>query len=229
MRRLLACALLLMTGMLFASPAYAVQGVNCDDIAAYLLEVDARSAEHVFAVISDPAWQASAETAIAKAETLEDGMIALSREEAEPMIQYLAVGHTVLSGIEPETIPDDARELHDSATEYWAMMNDLFTSIFKDGPFAAFAYLEQMESLTNWNWAAQEEIRTACPDVIAPYVDRLDELTKFFAVMDGEGDMTSIRSSTVEDVQGMGYTYLFFADEEDVTGPPASPVSTPAS
>lgn len=112
-------------------------------------------AERVSYLFSDAEWVAAAKEATAKAATLDDGMAALFLAEMEPVLKLWYVTGETLGNIQEEKIPENVRDLHDSGAEYWAMLPELLRTTSTEGPFAAFAYIEKIEALTNWNYAAQ--------------------------------------------------------------------------
>lgn len=221
MRRLLLSLLFVFAAALPGTAAIATQANDCAAIEAYLETVDAAVIEQTMTLIEDPEWISGAEALTAHLVATDGDVEGLTVEQFEPMIQLWSVPMHVLGEIPAEEIPAAVQPLHDSSLDQWTLMPALLEAIGTSGPLAAFAFMEELDQVTNRNWAAQESVRAGCGDLVAGYDARRERLTTMFQVMDS-GDFTPIIEANAEDLDGLGVTYLFFAAEEDVTATPAS-------
>lgn len=213
MKRLLACLLLALVGCVAPTATMASRSVDCGDVATYLEEIDIRMAEALLVVISDPEWAPAAQEALEAIEESGGDVGNLTMEEVQPLLTYLGVSGKVLMNVDSAEVPDSVRDLHESATEYWVMTVEMVEAVFADGPGAASDYTEDLDAITTRNLSSQEELRASCADALAPYEERETELDTFFDVLDGDSDLSAFAEATLDDLGGVGYVTLFFADE----------------
>jgi hypothetical protein len=120
----------------------------------------------------------------------------------------------VLAGIDPADVPESAEPLHESATTYWVTTADMIEAMVKDGPSASFPFLETLENAAMENIAAQADIVEQCPELPESYDDDQVRLDALFAILDEGGDPGLLANSTLADLEGMGFFFLFFGEEE---------------
>lgn len=195
---------------------------NCDVIAGYIEMVDTRIAEEMHALVTERDWATDAQVA---AEILNTGDVEdITAEELDPLIAYIGIPGSVLSEIDPADVPEGAMSLHESATDYWVASAGLMEGLTTG---ETFAYLEPMETATEENLATQDDISAQCPEIPESYEDDQNRLDTRFTVLDGEADPAILAESSLEDLDGMGYFFLFFGEEEAVAEPVVA--STPAT
>jgi hypothetical protein len=211
MKRLLGMiALVLVTPLspVTASPASA-QASDCADIAAYIDMVDTQVAEEMHTVVTEPGWVEDAQ----RTEGLLDGN-STRVGRPNPLVQYLSVPGVVLAGIDPADIPESVVPLHESATTYWVTNSRMIEAMVKDGPSASFPFLETLDDAAMENIAAQADIVEQCPEIPESYEDAQARLDTLFAVLDEDGDPGFLVDATPADLEGMGFFFLFFGEEE---------------
>jgi hypothetical protein len=225
MKRLLGMiTLVLVTSLspVAAAPASA-QASGCSDIAAYIDMVDTQVADEMHTVVTAPGWVEDAQ----RTEWLLDGD-STRDGRPNPLVQYLSVPGVVLAAIDPADIPEGAGPLHESATTYWVTNSSMIEAMVKDGPSASFPFLETLDKAAAENNTAQADIVEQCPEIPESYKDARDRLDSLFAVLDGEGDPGLLANTTPEDLEGMGFFFLFFG-EEDVEANRVAADSTPTT
>lgn len=227
MTRLFATIALAALMTLPASTATATQDTDCEDISAYIEMVDMRAVEEMHALVTEPGWaeeaQIAAETLNASGSDIEN----LTVEELQPLLDYIAIPGMVLDGIDASDVPEGAVGLHESATRYWGSSRDMLDAVLEEGSGAAFPFLEIIETSSQENLAAQADISQQCPEIPVSYEVSQDRLDTLFEVIDGEGDPELLADASPEDLEGMGFFFLFFAEETAFAREPAQ-VSTPA-
>lgn len=217
MKRLFTMIALVVLTTLPASTATAAtptaQGVDCGEIAAYIDMVDAQVVDEMHALVTTPGWAEDAQMA---SEALNSGnqVIAnLSVPLMQPLLDYLAIPGEVLSGIGPKDVPASALPLHESATVYWVTNSEIYVALLEDPDEVSYADVTVIETATTENVAAQDAITGQCPEIPESYADAQVRLNTLFALLDGEGDAGPLADATTEDLEGMGFFFLFFADE----------------
>lgn len=210
MKRVIATVLLVMMGSL--STAHADQPIDCGEVSTYLEMVDARMVEEVFAVVSAPGWAEGASEAQDVLASTDGTYEGVSREDVAPMLDYLGVPGKVLTSIEATDVPESTSELHESAAAYWSESMDMIETAVNDGTLAGTPRVAHFEALIARNIAAQDELRSSCSDVVQPYEERQEALADFFAVLGTEDGAAAFEAVTPADLQGVGYSFLFFAE-----------------
>lgn len=220
MKRLFATVALIVLTTLPVSTSTASQASYCADIAAYIEMVDTRMADEMHALVTTPGWVEDAQRTEGLLQVAPDG-------EINPLVEYLAVPGVVLAGFDQAEIPERAMPLHESAAAYWATSSDMIQAMVKDGPSASYSFLQTLDTAAGENIAAQEEIVAACPEIPESYEESRIRLETMFAVLDSEDDPGLLADATPEDLEGMGFFFLFFGEEAVAVREPAQ-VSTPA-
>jgi hypothetical protein len=222
--------------MLPVAATTAAQDSVCGDISDYIDMVDTQVGAEMHALVTQPGWAEDAQFAAEALNASDGDLDNVSVEVIQPLLEYIAVPGTVLDGFDLKDVPDAALPLHESARDYWLATGDMFDAMMNEGPGAIFPFLETIETYTTENLAAQEEILELCPELPESYADAQARLSELFEVVDGEGDPATLAEATLEDMDGMGYFYLFFGEEEvsarepaQVSTPVIAPVSTPGS
>jgi hypothetical protein len=129
--------------------------------------------------------------------------------------------------MDPADVPEAALPLHESARDYWLATEDMLGDIVEEDPDAAFPFMQIIETASAENIVAQQGIADHCPGLIESYEDDRERVDLLFGLLYGQGDPGVLADPTPEDLKGIGFSFLFFAEEALEVGEPAR-VSTPA-
>lgn len=214
--RLLAIIGVVIMAILPASGAMTSQisDTDCDDIAAYIDMVDAEVAEEMHALVTTPGWEEDAQGAIEAMNAGDAEIDHLSVPMMQPLLDFLAIPGEVLAGIDPKDVPASALPLHDSATVYWVTNSEVYVALLEDPDTISYANVEVLEEAMTDNIAAQDAITEQCPEIPESYTDDQARLETLFAVLDRDGDPGLLADATLADLEGTGFFFLFFGEEE---------------
>lgn len=220
MKRTVACLLILMTAFASSGGAAASRTADCQDVSRYFEQVDDGVIGGMAELIDLPGFREHFAAADRKTDSDGPGFFALSTAEREAIIAYLGMPGDALGSMDDAAIPDDVRDLHDSATKYWTLMADMMEAVSDDGPSAAMPYLNRLDRATSDNLAAQQAIGDACADEVEAYAGMSQNL---YASSDPfRDDLLDVwEDPDPEALRGVGYNFLFHAVEPDV--PTATP------
>jgi hypothetical protein len=221
-------ALVVVTSMT-SQTSVATQANDCADIAAYIHNIDSRMVEEMHALVTAPGWAAEAQAAAVARNASDE---AFTEENIEPLLAYLAVPVTALRDFDPAQVPDGARQLHESATDYWLAIEDTYDAMLDDDLPGVVRVTRKIESAMERNLVAHKEIIATCPEILEPYEEVPEQHTNLVAVMGGEGDPELLAHASVEELAGIGIGFVFVHDpasvsaETDGTPTPAEQVSS---
>lgn len=226
-------ALLLAATFVTPSPA-AAQDLDCDAIGGYFDEVDATMAKEIHAVVTSPGWAEDArditEVMNAAGSSTED----VDAADIQPLLELFSVPSTVLTGMDEETIPNDALALHESAIGFWDTIPGWIGAELDGDDDAWEASMADLAAYAKDNGAAQAAIDAACPGLIDGYMGNVEALGSLFDGLDGaEGTPVALAQISPEDLDGIGVYFLImpagmggaFAEPATVAAPEREPAT----
>ena len=227
MRRLIAYLLVLIAASPAAAGAASAQDDACEDVAACITRVDASIGEGMAALDEHRGFRDAFAAAVDTSATSSTGFLALPQGEQEALIAYLRMPGEALAGMDADPIPDEVRVLHDSAAAYWTLMPEMMQTIAGEGPSAAMPFFEDLETASRENVDAQEGLRAACPGEVSAWADAYAQLGAPGPGTPAAGFLTVWDRHAEDNVEGLGYPFLFFATDDAVNA--ATPAAaTPA-
>lgn len=222
MSRLIASLIAVLALIPASAGAFAAQEGACADFAAYLVDVDAAIGEGLASLDRQPGFREDFASGIEASEANGAGFLALSPEQQDALVAYLRMPGVALAAMDEDSVPDMAREIHDSAIDYWTLMPNMMEAIADESPSAAMPFYEDLDTASRANVAAQEVLLSACPDEVTAWEEAYRSL---FARESGtpEADLVTLWDRHKDDgAPGLGYPFLFFASEENDPATPAA-------
>lgn len=222
MKQITVYLLVVLTAIPFTIGVAASRVVDCQEVSAYFQRVDEAIADGMTELIEQAGFRETFERANQKAETNDTGFLSLPDEEREIIIGFMAMPGEALERIDEGDVPGAVRDLHESASTYWAEMPGMMRAISDDGPSAAIPFFDSLDAATSDNAMAHQDLITTCPAEVDGYAATYGSLNASSDVFGN--DLFSFWDNVdAKDVRGVGYGFLFFSiEDEDTAATPAA-------
>jgi hypothetical protein len=204
-------ALLVVPTIGISASAQTREALDCADVAAYLETVDTALAEQFHALVNDPDWLEGYGPAQERIDRWGSTDKPMDPDEIQPVLDYIGIAVPVLDAIDADDVPERMRNIHETAIDYWTAVPEMFASMVGHDPETIYAYLDNIDALTEQNMLAQITVRVECAETIAPYLEHERGIARLLASAE-DGDFETLQSATEADLEGIGIFFLFFAD-----------------
>lgn len=184
----------------------------CEDVQAYLQELDQLVFEELQLAFADDDWVAKQQHMVEQAGVDDVGVMSLSEEDMQPFIDIVTRTGTVLEDYPAEDVPETAMQLHESSIAYWLILPEMMSRIANEGSMAGMYFIADLANAGSDNFMAREDLKAACPGLVEDMTGGEGYL--FFAEgmqNGGDFDFENLDSS---DIAGMGFAVLTFAAED---------------
>lgn len=189
----------------------AASGV-CEDVQAYLQDLDQVLSDEMQAYFEDDDWAAELDQMVEQAAGSDAGVMSWSEEEMQPFIDILIVPGDVLQNYPAEDVPESVAQLHESALEYWLILPDMMIKIANEGSMAGMYFIADLANAGSDNFMAREGLKASCPQLV-------EEMTNgagynFHAeLMQSRGSL-DLEDLDISDMTGLGFAVITFPAED---------------
>lgn len=229
MRSLFAIVALVLATTVMAPSPVAAEAADCVAINVYFDEVDSAMATEVHALVTTPGWAEDARGAsLILAQGGPTGEFPDS--DMEPILDFLTIPAEVLSEIEEDAIPEEARPLHESAIGFWTTFPEWSKANFGGDPEAMTTTNDAMASYANDSADAVDAIDAACPGLLDDRLANIGHLDSLFDELDAkDGDPDLLANASLEEFEGIGVEFLIMPAGMAFIFEPLPPVAPVAS